>query len=200
MLSANHILEHYSFYQRGWRGLAIDPNPHFKKAWDHYRPGDVFLNFAISKTHGKMAYLVNERFPAMNMVVDEDQISEIDSSQYRVSACEAIPLSEILDRYLKGNRIDLLNVDCEGRDVEVLETNDFEKYRPTVIAIEDTSISLESKASQLLQAIDYECRAYIGLTKIFQDKTQRDCWRDFHVDFPAERRRECQDKHSSPGA
>jgi FkbM family methyltransferase len=160
----------YIFYQRGWRGLAIDPNPQFKAAWDRYRPGDLFLNFAVSKARGRMTYLINSQYPAMNTVVDEDKISGFDSTQYTVGSCEAIPLSDILDRYLNGNRIDLLNVDCEGRDVEVLETNDFEKYRPAVIAMEDTNLSSDTKANQLLQALGYEYRAYIGLTKIFQDK------------------------------
>jgi len=159
----------YIFYQRGWRGLAIDPNPRFKSAWDHYRPKDVFLNFAIAKTSGEKTYLVNERNPELNTIVDDKQISEFDSTRYKVSSCSAFPLRDVLDKYLAGRRIDLLNVDCEGRDIEVLETNDFEKYRPFMLAVEDIDISPDTKINQFLQGLDYEYKAYIGLTKIFQD-------------------------------
>lgn len=175
----------YVFYQRGWRGLAIDPNPQLKAAWDRYRPGDAFLNLAIARSPGNMAFLAHNQHPTMNMVLDESEVAGFDSANYRVTSCQASPLSRILEEHLRGKRIDLLNVDCEGRDVEVLETNDFEKYRPTVIAVEDTDVLLESKAAKFLQARDYECRAYVGLTKIFQDSTQHDRWREFNVDFPS---------------
>jgi len=158
----------YIFYERGWRDVAIDPNPQFKKEWDRYRPRDTFVNFAISKDRKKMAYLMNEKYPAMNTVADEDQVSQFDPGQYKVSSCESAPLSDILDRYLKGNRIDLLNIDCEGRDLEVLATHNFKKCRPFVIAIEDIDLSLQTKTTEFLHSLNYKCMAYIGLTKIFQ--------------------------------
>jgi len=161
----------YIFYERGWRGLAIDPNPKLKEEWDRYRPGDVFINVAIAKERKKMAYLLNEKYPAMNTVVDEDQIARFDPAQYQVSSCESVPLADILDQHLKAPRIDLMNIDCEGRDLEVLATHNFQKYRPTVIAIEDRDISLQTKACEFLHALDYQCKAYIGLTKIFQAKS-----------------------------
>jgi FkbM family methyltransferase len=176
----------YIFYRRGWRGLAIDPNPELKKAWDRYRRGDVFLNLAVTSAAGKMAYLADSKRPAMNMVLDEDRLSRMDSANYMVRSCDTSPLSEIMNKYLNGKRIDLLNVDCEGMDVEVLESNDFEKYRPTVIAVEDASISLETNVSRFLQALGYECRAYTGLTKIFQDTTQADRWRRIDATFPGD--------------
>src|SRR5271168_263355 len=118
----------YAFYQRGWRGLAIDPNPAFKGEWRRYRPGDKFLNFAIANQTGSMAYLTHHEHPAMNLVLDQEQVASFDASNYSVSSCEASPLSGILEKHLQGNSIDLLNVDCEGRDVEVLDTHDFARY------------------------------------------------------------------------
>jgi len=161
----------YIFYERGWRGLAIDPNPELREAWHRYRPGDTFINVAIGKERKKMAYLLNEKYPAMNRVVEEDQVCDFDPAKHKVSSCESVPLSELLDQHLKSPRIDLMNIDCEGRDLEVLATNDFQKYRPKVIAIEDRDISLETKACAFLLAHDYECKAYIGLTKIFQARS-----------------------------
>jgi FkbM family methyltransferase len=161
----------YIFYERGWRGIAIDPNPGLKPEWDHYRAEDTFLNFAISKERKKMVYLINKQYAAMNTVVDEDEVSRFDPAQYTVSSCESIPLTAILEQHLKGNRIDLLNVDCEGRDFEVLSTLDFQKYRPHVIAVEDRDISLQSRTAEYLLALNYQCRAYIGLTKIFQNNS-----------------------------
>ena len=158
----------YIFYERGWRGVAIDPNPSLKSRWARRRPGDTFVNCAIAKSHETMTYLQHEEQPARNRVVHESEMH--DPAQYKASACEAAPLSEILSQHLRAPRIDLMNIDCEGRDLEVLETHDFAKHRPSVIAIEDRDISLETPVSAFLLARGYQCRAYIGLTKIFQVK------------------------------
>ncbi len=158
----------YIFYERGWRGVAIDPNPSLKSQWAHRRPGDTFVNCAISKNCEAVTYLQHFRHPARNRVVHESETH--DPAQYKASICDAAPLSEILAQHLSAPRIDLLNIDCEGRDLQVLETHDFEKHRPVIIAIEDRDISLETPVSLFLLARNYECLAYIGLTKIFRAK------------------------------
>ena len=162
----------YIFYERGWKGLAVDPNPEFRMAWRHYRPRDAFLNYAISKEKKTMAYMVNRQHPAKNTVVEEEAISKFDPGEYSPSSCEALPLGDLLDKNLDGNRIDLMNIDCEGMDLEVLKTNDFDRYRPTVLAVEDTNMSSESELNHFLTRLNYEYRSYIGLTKIFQLKLQ----------------------------
>jgi FkbM family methyltransferase len=161
----------YIFYQRGWTGLAIDPNPRFKQAWQRYRSRDTFLNCAISKSRQKMVYMMNREYPATNAVVPESQKSTFDLSRYEASVCEAAPLSEILDQNFRDNRIDLMSVDCEGMDLDVLQSNDWGKYRPRVIAAEDSSISIDSDLSLFLRQLNYDCRSHIGLTKIFQLKS-----------------------------
>ena len=53
-------------------------------------------------------------------------------------------LKKILDRYVpKGQKIDLLSVDVEGMDEEALRSNDWKKYRPTMIIAEDLRFDLE---------------------------------------------------------
>lgn len=161
----------YIFSQRGWKGLAIDPNPQYRQEWRKYRPGDTFLNLAVSAEKGKKAYIVNRQYPAMNTVVDEDEVSRFGLAAHTISSCDAMPLSEILKQHLRGTQIDLMNIDCEGRDLEVIGTNDFDTYRPRVIAIEDSYGSPDTELNCYLVALGYEYKAYIGLTKIFEDRT-----------------------------
>lgn len=160
----------YIFYQRGWKGLAIDPNPQFRQAWRRYRPRDTFLNLGISKNRGRMAYVNDLKYPPMNKVLLANEVAGLDPARYEVSSCEVAPLAEVLSQYLEGSEIDLMSVDCEGMDLEVLETNDWDRYRPRVLAVEDTDISLESRVNRFAKSLGYECLAYIGLTKIFQLK------------------------------
>jgi FkbM family methyltransferase len=162
----------YIFYQRGWSGLAIDPNPQFRDMWRRFRPRDTFVNVAVSKNNERVTYMMNRQHPAINTVAVDGQTHNFDPSQYEARKCETARLADILDRHLGVTEIDLMNVDCEGADLEVLQTNDWDRYRPTVLAVEDSSISLESDLTRFLLRLNYECRAYIGLTKIFQLKAQ----------------------------
>ena len=46
-------------------------------------------------------------------------------------------MTEIIDDTVyKGKKIDFLNIDAEGHDLEVLKSLDFKKYLPEVICIE----------------------------------------------------------------
>jgi hypothetical protein len=54
------------------------------------------------------------------------------------------PLSEIIKEYIpKEQEIDFLTIDVEGKDFEVLKSNDWDRYRPKVVLIEVLTSSLE---------------------------------------------------------
>ncbi len=62
-------------------------------------------------------------------------------------------LREVLDKYLpQGQTIDFLNIDAEGRDLNVLESNDWSRYRPRVIIVED-GLDLESALTSLVAVL-----------------------------------------------
>lgn len=49
------------------------------------------------------------------------------------------PLSAVLDKYLPANQqIDFITIDVEGLDLQVLQSNNWEKYKPTYILVEDS--------------------------------------------------------------
>lgn len=49
---------------------------------------------------------------------------------------EAKPLNKILDEHLNSSKIDFLNVDVEGLDLDVLKSNDWSKYKPKFVLVE----------------------------------------------------------------
>jgi hypothetical protein len=68
-------------------------------------------------------------------------------------------LKKILGDNLKeGERLDFFDIDVEGLDLEVLKSNDWEKYRPKIIVAEtEESIKndLNSEMVAYLEAQDY---------------------------------------------
>jgi hypothetical protein len=69
------------------------------------------------------------------------------------------PLYIILDENIKENeRLDFFDIDVEGYDIEVLKTNNWNKYRPKIIVVEsDVSIQedLNSEITTYIEQQDY---------------------------------------------
>src|SRR6185312_8731162 len=52
---------------------------------------------------------------------------------------QTLPLADVLDQYVPaGKKIDFFSIDVEGLDLQVLQSNNFNKYKPSFILIEDS--------------------------------------------------------------
>ncbi|MDW8464019.1 MAG: FkbM family methyltransferase [Geminocystis sp.] len=106
-----------------------------------YRQKDINLNIGVGKPR-KLTYHIFEE-PAVNTFNEE--LAKEYAKHYRLvdkKVLEVKPLSEILNDYMpKNTDIDFMNIDVEGMDLEVLESNDWYKYRPKIILVEVLNIS-----------------------------------------------------------
>ena len=86
-------------------------------------------------------------------------------------------LADILRTHLPtGQRIDFLNVDVEGLDLEVLQSNDWTHIRPECILVESGSSSVEetfdSEVFQYLARKQYSLAAKTVTTLIFRTRVE----------------------------
>lgn len=131
----------YLLYKKGWRGINIDAMPGSMKLFQRFRRRDINLECGISKSEEPLKfYCFNE--PALNgfnKSLSEDR----DLGKYKLEKIinvNTYRLEMVLDNHLPANtEIDLLSVDAEGFDLEVLESNNWNKYKPAYIMIEDFS-------------------------------------------------------------
>lgn len=128
----------YKLYRRGWRGMTIEPNPAPVWKFKALRGGDTHLTVGIAQQPATLKYYEFD-IPMLN-TMDGDRAKGLEGDGHRVVRTRDIPckrLDELLAEHAPGQHIDLLNVDCEGVDLEVLRTIDFVQHRPTVIVMED---------------------------------------------------------------
>ncbi len=135
------------FYRyRGWRGINIEPNPFNIKLFRRKRKKDINLNLGISERKDSLSYYVFE--DGLYNTFSSKCKGECESRGHickEVVQIEVTPLDKILDIHLPpGQKIDLLDVDVEEFDLAVLKSNNWEKYRPSVIIVEDHQFSFES--------------------------------------------------------
>jgi len=128
----------YLLYRRGWRGVNIDAMPGSMRKFDRHRPRDINIEAAVGLAAGEATYyMFNE--PALN-TFDPALVAERQFPPWKVIrevTLPIIPLADILERVLqRGQAIDLLTVDVEGHDLEVLRSNDWKRFRPTIVLAE----------------------------------------------------------------
>jgi FkbM family methyltransferase len=135
----------YYFYKRGWTGINIDACPGTMKLFRFLRPRDITIECGVGSKEGILTYYsFNE--PALN-TFSEVEAQNKKSSRYKVINQIQIPvvtLKRLLDENLPlGKKIDFMSIDVEGFDHEVICSNDWRKYRPTIIALELLNSSIE---------------------------------------------------------
>ncbi len=129
----------YLLYQSGWRGINIDPLPGSMLLFNEMRPLDINLEVCIFDGEQTVKYYSFDE-PAYN-TVSAERAEEVVSNKYaqlqKVEDIKSEPLWSIFSRYIPvGKCIDLMTVDVETMELQVLKTNDWEKYAPTLIVIE----------------------------------------------------------------
>jgi len=164
----------YYFYLQGWKGINIDAMPDSMKIFNTLRPKDINLEIPISDKSEVLTYYEFDE-PAYNSfsldIVQrrkDNNIKIVAEKQLKTSK-----LAEILDKHLPtGESIDFLSVDVEGLDYQVLNSNNWEKYKPKVILVEDLELKSlinidDSKIYHLLNDQGYTLTAKTLRTLIF---------------------------------
>ncbi|HJT73497.1 MAG TPA: FkbM family methyltransferase, partial [Chitinophaga sp.] len=143
----------YLFYKMKWKGINIDPMPGSKAMFDKYRPQDVNLEMGVSAVRQQLTYhIFNE--PALNTFSSDKVTEYTQDPKYKVirqQKIETWPLADILDHYLPaGTTIDFLTIDAEGLDMDVLRSNNWQKYRPAYILVESNPFQLADMSNSEL--------------------------------------------------
>lgn len=136
---------HY-FYQRGWNGINIEPNPDAVSVFQRLRRRDTNVQCGVGEKEGTIVYYkFNE--PALN-TFDETVVEDrLKNTPYKLIDKIAVPvlrLAHLLEKEMPaGQQIDFMSVDVEGLDLNVLRSNDWQKYRPYIVLAEALDLSLE---------------------------------------------------------
>jgi len=126
------------FYLLGWRGINVEPDPSSIDEFRKFRKQDINLGIGIGIKEGIMEYYqFNDA--ALNTFNRQrvDEILKMDI--YHLVGTEEVqiqPLSSVLDNHLGRRAVDFLDVDVEGMELEVLMSNNWEKYKPLVVLVE----------------------------------------------------------------
>ena len=203
-VGANHPIEFNVtalFYERGWHGITIEPNPDYIPLYAKLRPRDVHLNLGIASAGGTMTFYRITDPPGGDGTYASGGLSTFDPAIAKQRRREGLNVRELmvpvttLNDVLKQRpleEITILSVDVEGFEKPVLESIDLRKHRPLVIVVESclpgTEVpSYEPWEGLLLQA-DYAPAMSDGLNRYYVPRDRVDLLARFiHVDMCVKR-------------
>lgn len=156
------------FYRKGWRGINIEPTPHLIRLFYKHRRRDINLQAAVSDQSGSLTFFeFNE--PAINGFDEKLSLERASMSQYQLLSKREVPvftLKDILDKHLpEKQNIDFFTIDVEGHDLNILKSNDWDKYKPSFILIEGEFNSTESPENDIHQFLNARNYKIAGMAK-----------------------------------
>lgn len=160
------------FYNLGWQGINIEPQPDLFKKLNKDRQKDVNLDCAVTKKSGKIKLLlVPDQWGLAT--TDKETGQTIKSKKYKTETIlvEGKTLNEILQTQAQNKTIDFLKIDVEGAEKDVLQSIDLKKWQPTVIIIEatypETQKPSHNKWESILTKAGYACALFDGLNRYY---------------------------------
>jgi FkbM family methyltransferase len=161
-------------FKRGWSGINIDVEEEKITRFRRLRPRDWNVVCGVSKEASRRTFARYGGGGSMTrMVNSEDTRSVLSNQAVDTFGMETKTLQSILDDSpFRAKPIDFLNIDCEGSDLEVLESLDFPTYQPRLVAVEAIDPTSNTKIRKFMNSQGYAMTHRLGFTSIFVPRTE----------------------------
>jgi FkbM family methyltransferase len=175
-----------AFYDRGWRGINIEPNPVFYAMLESERLRDINLQLAIGNNPCSKTLKVFENTGLATLseeIAAQHVVAGWPESRVEV---RIETLARILAAHVPKERdIHFLKIDVEGLEEEVIRSADFRMHRPWIVVVEATRPQ-EQHLTELgweshLVAQGYVFVYFDGLNRFYVAEEKRELAKAFSV-------------------
>lgn len=171
-LSNSYILEN----ALSWKGALSEPSPQWHDELKKNRKNSKIITKCIWKESGKKLDFFmsdNGAYSTINDFIDSDKVSMPKNNNLRkqkgkIICVETISLNDVINEYFNDECPSYISIDTEGSEYEILESFNFDKYRPKLFTIEHNHTENELKIDEFLISNNYR--------RIFRKLTAFDAW------------------------
>lgn len=164
-----HFSNTYALYREGWKGTTVDPIRRNVIAARRLRSRDTQIHALCGASDGSETLF--EFDPYELSTVSPDRVAELKDAGH--APVDQYPVSMItlagLNLRASPEETCVLSIDTEGWELPVLLGNDWSRYLPAVICIEEWSSPLlgASEVKSLLEANGYSLIAHIAPSSFY---------------------------------
>ena len=176
-----------AFYERGWRGVNVEPLPEAAAALLEARPGDVTVQAAVGDASAEARfYRVTVEGQTGLSTLDAAEAAQGAATGAAVEAID-VPvrtLASICAEHVRGP-VHFLKIDVEGAEAAVLRGADFSAVRPWIVLVEATApmsgVSSEAAWEPDLLSAGYRFVWFDGLNRFYVAEEHAGLARHFTV-------------------
>ena len=137
MHPVNGSLTH-NLYKKGWTGLNFDIDERNIRFSKFLEDATLLLEWLFPQTRVKVNSYIFGSGSGLNTLEKSwaEKWSKLIGKDYSIQKLNKTTLTSVVKKFKIQNKIDLLNIDVEGHEIEVLNGSDFKLFRPKIITIE----------------------------------------------------------------
>ncbi|MCR4313207.1 MAG: FkbM family methyltransferase [Candidatus Roizmanbacteria bacterium] len=148
----------YYFYKKGSRGVLIEPDPNLCIKLRAKRKKDVCLNIGIGPGNTETIanfYVMSADTLSTFSQKEAEKYTEYGNKKIKeVKKIKLLPINSVIENNFKRTP-NLVSIDTEGKDLEILKSLDWGKYRPEVFCIETLTYTENNTESKIIDVIDF---------------------------------------------
>jgi len=131
------------FYERGWHGIVVEPQPELAALYQRLRPRDLVVRGLVGRHCGEIDFHVVDRLHGLSTTVEElAQKAKAFGVDYQTVRMPVTTLAKLCEDH-ELDAIDFLKIDVEGAEGDVLFGGDWKRFRPKVIVAEAVTVGSE---------------------------------------------------------
>lgn len=134
-----HLSNTKRFYDKGWNGINVEPQSFKIFEFEIQRKRDINLNLGIGPIDDYLDFYELDISP-LSSFNKEVALENCEKFKAKIIEVKKVPirrLESVLNEFIPPSiKIDFFSIDTEGFEMEVLESNNWEIYRPNLIIIE----------------------------------------------------------------
>ena len=157
------------FYDRGWRGVNIEPLTTYYEQHATELPRDVNLQVCLSNREGGATlYQTPDYLGWATMSAEQAAAYRREGVAVVESPVALTTLARVCEQHA-NQHIDFLKIDVEGLEREVLEGGDWKQWRPRIVVVEavapNTMIATHDHWEDVLIKADYVPGLFDGINR-----------------------------------
>jgi FkbM family methyltransferase len=162
-----------AFYDRGWRGINIEPISSLLQMFVVQRPLDANLAVAVSDISNRAEFyeIAGTGLSTLCQTIAQQHIKA--GLNTRVTNVPTTTLSDIL-RQFAPSEIHFLKIDVEGAEDLVLRGAGFDRFRPWIVLVEATHPTTQQSSREAWEEIllnaEYDFAYFDGLNRFYVAK------------------------------
>ncbi|MGH7685724.1 MAG: FkbM family methyltransferase [Candidatus Dormibacteria bacterium] len=175
------------FYDRGWHGINIEPQPAYAAKLREARPRDINLQVALSDQRGT-AILYGLSIGDGVATINDTQARRF-GELYEISGEQPVTVTTLAavcaEHCDPGTPISFLKVDVEGHERAVLAGADWDRWQPRIVVVEATE-PLSTRPSHaswepILLAAGYVFAQFDGLNRWYVRRQEPELLESLHA-------------------